>query len=165
MTTPETRAPQLICPGCDKPLVYRQTVLNGVNPIERWDFFRPPRMRRVRLSPPNPQAACRLTTMPWTCPACNIQIQHEQDRPLPRKVYRCHVCRLELVRDERNDQLVVAPWGLRLIAGSEGPALISLAASHLVLLSVYSAAHVVGQFDPSVSSSPITASSASRPRK
>jgi predicted RNA-binding Zn-ribbon protein involved in translation (DUF1610 family) len=38
-TTPETPAPQLFCPECDKPLVYRQTVLNGVNPIERWDFF------------------------------------------------------------------------------------------------------------------------------
>ena len=48
--------------------------------------------------------------MPWTCPACNIQIQHEQDRPLPRNVYRCHVCRLELVVDERGDQLVVAPF-------------------------------------------------------
>jgi len=38
-TTPETPAPHLICPECDTPLVYRTTVLNGVQPLERWDFF------------------------------------------------------------------------------------------------------------------------------
>jgi hypothetical protein len=38
-TTPETRAPQLLCPECDKPLVYRTTVLSGEPPGERWDFF------------------------------------------------------------------------------------------------------------------------------
>jgi hypothetical protein len=36
---PETPAPQLICPTCDQPLVYRQTVIGGVKPIERWDYF------------------------------------------------------------------------------------------------------------------------------
>jgi hypothetical protein len=36
-TRPETPPPQLFCPGCDKPLVYRQTALNGES--ERWDFF------------------------------------------------------------------------------------------------------------------------------
>ena len=48
--------------------------------------------------------------MAWTCPACSIQIEHEQDRPLPKKVYRCHVCRLELVLDEHASKLVVVPF-------------------------------------------------------
>jgi hypothetical protein len=38
-SAPETPAPQLRCPGCDGPLVYRQTVISGVKPIERWDHF------------------------------------------------------------------------------------------------------------------------------
>jgi hypothetical protein len=38
-TQPESPAPQLFCPRCSKPLVYRQTVLNGVAAIERWDYF------------------------------------------------------------------------------------------------------------------------------
>ena len=48
--------------------------------------------------------------MPWTCPACSVQIQHDQDRPLPKRVYRCHVCRLELVLDEGIQKLVVVPF-------------------------------------------------------
>ena len=36
---PETPAPQLLCPRCDHPLVYRQTVVGGVKPLERWDYF------------------------------------------------------------------------------------------------------------------------------
>jgi hypothetical protein len=36
---PETPAPPLLCPECETPLKYRQTVFNGVNPIERWDMF------------------------------------------------------------------------------------------------------------------------------
>src|SRR5207247_9875334 len=38
-TTPETPAPRLFCPTCDQLLVYRQTVFNGVQPPERWDYF------------------------------------------------------------------------------------------------------------------------------
>src|ERR1700730_4059713 len=38
-STPETPPPQLLCPSCDRPLVYRQTVISGVKPIERWDYF------------------------------------------------------------------------------------------------------------------------------
>ena len=38
-STPDTAPPQLLCPGCDRPLVYRQTVISGVKPIERWDYF------------------------------------------------------------------------------------------------------------------------------
>ena len=36
---PDTPPPQLLCPGCARPLVYRQTVMSGVKPIERWDYF------------------------------------------------------------------------------------------------------------------------------
>jgi hypothetical protein len=38
-STPETTPPQLLCPSCDRPLMYRQTVISGVKPIERWDYF------------------------------------------------------------------------------------------------------------------------------
>jgi hypothetical protein len=36
---PEPPAPPLMCPTCDRPLAYRQTVISGVQPIERWDYF------------------------------------------------------------------------------------------------------------------------------
>jgi hypothetical protein len=36
---PDTPAPQMFCPTCDRPLVYRQTVLGGVKPLARWDYF------------------------------------------------------------------------------------------------------------------------------
>jgi predicted RNA-binding Zn-ribbon protein involved in translation (DUF1610 family) len=36
---PDTPAPQLFCPMCDRPLVYRKTVIGGVKPQERWDYF------------------------------------------------------------------------------------------------------------------------------
>jgi hypothetical protein len=29
----------LFCPRCDLPLVYRQTVIGGVRPVERWHYF------------------------------------------------------------------------------------------------------------------------------
>ena len=38
-STPAPPAPQLFCPTCDLPLVYRQTVVGGVKPLERWDYF------------------------------------------------------------------------------------------------------------------------------
>jgi predicted RNA-binding Zn-ribbon protein involved in translation (DUF1610 family) len=38
-STPDTPPPQICCPACGKPLLYRQTVYSGVNPIERWDLF------------------------------------------------------------------------------------------------------------------------------
>jgi hypothetical protein len=37
--TPDTPAPKVSCPTCDRPLVYRQTVIGGVKPLERWDYF------------------------------------------------------------------------------------------------------------------------------
>jgi predicted RNA-binding Zn-ribbon protein involved in translation (DUF1610 family) len=36
---PATPPPELLCPTCDRPLVYRETVISGVQPIERWDYF------------------------------------------------------------------------------------------------------------------------------
>jgi hypothetical protein len=47
--------------------------------------------------------------MPWKCPACQTQIAHDGDLPEPRRVYRCHVCRLELVLDDKGHKLTVAP--------------------------------------------------------
>jgi len=38
-STPETPAPRVFCPTCDRPLVYRQSVFGGVKPVERWDYF------------------------------------------------------------------------------------------------------------------------------
>jgi len=46
--------------------------------------------------------------MTWKCPACQTPIAHDGDMPEPRRVYRCHVCRLELVLDESTRKLTVA---------------------------------------------------------
>ena len=47
--------------------------------------------------------------MPWKCPACQTQMQHEGVAPKPKQIYRCHVCHLELVLNEHTDTLIVAP--------------------------------------------------------
>ena len=51
--------------------------------------------------------------MPWRCPACYTQIQRTvldgDDRPRQGQHYRCHVCRLELVWNERTNALDVSP--------------------------------------------------------
>jgi len=36
---PEVPAPALRCPDCDRPLNYLHSMLGGVKPIERWDYF------------------------------------------------------------------------------------------------------------------------------
>jgi transcription elongation factor Elf1 len=36
---PDIPAPSLQCPACDRQLEYRETVISGVKPIERWDYF------------------------------------------------------------------------------------------------------------------------------
>jgi hypothetical protein len=38
-STPEVKAIEVSCPTCACPLLYRQTVISGVKPIERWDYF------------------------------------------------------------------------------------------------------------------------------
>jgi hypothetical protein len=49
--------------------------------------------------------------MDWKCPACAEQIRHGTFEPMPKKgvVYRCPVCRLELVLDQENQNLTLAP--------------------------------------------------------
>jgi hypothetical protein len=51
--------------------------------------------------------------MPWKCPACSTPIRQQlnaagHDEPRPGIVYRCDVCRLELILGA-DDTLVVAP--------------------------------------------------------
>jgi uncharacterized C2H2 Zn-finger protein len=55
-STPEVDAPTLMCPRCDGLLNYRQTVISGVKPIERWDYF--------------------------YCPACGPYVYRERTRAL-----------------------------------------------------------------------------------
>jgi hypothetical protein len=50
--------------------------------------------------------------MPWKCPACQTQIRHDGGSPQLNRIYRCHVCRLELTLDEKTDKLIVAPLPL-----------------------------------------------------
>lgn len=50
--------------------------------------------------------------MSWKCPACGSTIRgHEHDADMPRvgTVYRCHICRLELIADAKTQRLVLAP--------------------------------------------------------
>jgi DNA-directed RNA polymerase subunit RPC12/RpoP len=49
--------------------------------------------------------------MPWRCPACQSQIRHSplEERPRPAALYRCHMCRIELVLDDKTDRLTLAP--------------------------------------------------------
>ena len=49
--------------------------------------------------------------MPWKCPACQTAITHDPGAavPSPNTIYRCHVCRLELVMDPISNKLVLAP--------------------------------------------------------
>jgi hypothetical protein len=47
--------------------------------------------------------------MPWKCPACETEVQHEGVAPVPGRLYRCHVCRLELIHDTRTNKMQVAP--------------------------------------------------------
>jgi hypothetical protein len=50
--------------------------------------------------------------MAWTCPACQTQIRYDGDAPRPGRLYRCHICRLELAVDEKTGRLKIAPWPL-----------------------------------------------------
>jgi hypothetical protein len=48
--------------------------------------------------------------MQWRCPACRLEIHHNEVevRPRPNTIYRCHACRLELVLDPIHERLTVA---------------------------------------------------------
>jgi hypothetical protein len=52
--------------------------------------------------------------MPWKCPACSTYIRRElmeagDETPQPARIYRCSICRLELVLSDDGTQMVVAP--------------------------------------------------------
>jgi hypothetical protein len=51
------------------------------------------------------------SAMPWQCPACRTPIRYSEidGRPRQGKVYRCHICRLELVLDTKRDRFTLAP--------------------------------------------------------
>jgi hypothetical protein len=60
---PEIAAPELRCPGCDRALIYCETVMSGVKPLERWDYFEcavcgsfvyRDRTRKLRATPARP---------------------------------------------------------------------------------------------------------------
>jgi predicted RNA-binding Zn-ribbon protein involved in translation (DUF1610 family) len=51
-----------------------------------------------------------IRAVPWHCPACQTTIRHDGEVPAPARVYRCNVCRLELVVDPKTDNLVLAPF-------------------------------------------------------
>lgn len=52
--------------------------------------------------------------MAWRCPACSTPIRREliaagDEKPLPGRIYRCSVCRLELILSDNGTHMVVAP--------------------------------------------------------
>jgi hypothetical protein len=49
--------------------------------------------------------------MPWTCPACRTQVQHSTERPRPDRIYRCPVCRLQMIFDSATQKMQVLPPG------------------------------------------------------
>jgi hypothetical protein len=48
--------------------------------------------------------------MIWTCPACQIAIQHSEETAHVGVTYRCHVCRLELISGPDNGEMVLAAF-------------------------------------------------------
>ena len=51
--------------------------------------------------------------MPWTCPACGEHVHHHhigQNVPRTGVIYRCHVCRLELIFDAKIGKMRPAPF-------------------------------------------------------
>jgi hypothetical protein len=67
---PEVPAPALCCRLCDRSLIYLQTVIGGVKPPERWDYFEcvcpagsfeyRHRARKLRRTPDVPRPAVRV---------------------------------------------------------------------------------------------------------
>ena len=81
------------------------------------DFFDIAFARLIFSAAPNciretPELYCSfILLMPWKGPACLEAIEHSAAEPMPRYgvVYRCPVCRLELVLSRVTEKLVVAP--------------------------------------------------------
>jgi hypothetical protein len=46
--------------------------------------------------------------MTWKCPGCGSDIRRSEETPRPGVVYRCHICRLELILDATTGRLTVA---------------------------------------------------------
>jgi hypothetical protein len=53
----------------------------------------------------------KLTAMTWKCPACQTTIRRDNEAtPILGVIYRCHICRLELVMDElQPGKMTLAP--------------------------------------------------------
>jgi DNA-directed RNA polymerase subunit RPC12/RpoP len=50
--------------------------------------------------------------MPWRCPACGTKVQHTTDLPRTDRVYRCPICRLQMVFDPVQEKMQpLAPNG------------------------------------------------------
>jgi hypothetical protein len=52
--------------------------------------------------------------MPWKCPACSSPIRRELNAaghqvPEPDRIYRCGLCRLDLVLSRDGERMVIAP--------------------------------------------------------
>jgi hypothetical protein len=52
--------------------------------------------------------------VPWKCPVCSSPIRREliaagHDIPEPDRIYRCGICRLDLVLSKDGERMVVAP--------------------------------------------------------
>jgi|RhiMethySRZTD1v2_1073278.scaffolds.fasta_scaffold1019001_2 rubredoxin len=49
--------------------------------------------------------------MAWKCPACETPIEHRRadDLYTVGKIYRCAVCRLELIFDPQTGKMILAP--------------------------------------------------------
>jgi hypothetical protein len=64
--------------------------------------------------------------MPWRCPACSTPIRREltaagHEDPQPNRVYRCGICRLELVLGDDGKRMIVAPLGTQDAPLKDGP--------------------------------------------
>jgi len=47
--------------------------------------------------------------MSWRCPACATTVQHSANDPRLGVVYRCYICRLDLVTDPETGKMRLAP--------------------------------------------------------
>jgi len=55
-----------------------------------------------------------FAVVPWKCPACSTFIRRElkaagHETPQPGHIYRCSICRLELVLSNDGMKMIVAP--------------------------------------------------------
>jgi len=59
--------------------------------------------------------ACPEEAMTLKCPACRNIIRHSQAEVMPRPdvIYRCPICRLELMVDAERETMIVAPLPTR----------------------------------------------------